>query len=90
MLRELYTIICSKCYQKRFQLLLVALLGKDSNYYQSRQECLHALMNVIDNALIMEETDRALHYLICLEKLVRSLDTRMQADSKRYWKHLQN
>ncbi len=89
-LRELYAIICGKCYQKRFQLLLAALLRKDPNYYQRRQECIHAFMNVIENALILEEADRALHYLICLEKLVGSLNARMQADQKRYWKHLPN
>lgn len=89
-LRELYAVICSKCYQKQFQLLLTALLARDPNYYQKRQECLHALMNVVDNALILEETDRAVRYLICLEKLIHSLETRMQADQKRYWKHLQS
>ena len=89
-MRKLYVVICSKFYQKRFQLLLTALLIKDPDYYQKRRECICALTKIVENTLILEETDRTLHYLVCLEKTIRSLEKRMQADRKRYWKHLCN
>ena len=88
LLRRMYVILRGKCYDKRFRMMLTALLSKDSKKYEPKVECMNRLMNIVENSLNRMEADRAFRYLLCLQNMIYALKTNMLIDSKMHWGYL--
>ena len=88
LLRRMYVLLREKCYDKRFRMMLTALLSKDSKKYEPKVECMNRLMNIVENSLNRMEADRAFRYLLCLQNMIYALKTNMLIDSKKHWGYL--
>lgn len=88
LLRRMYVLLRGKCYDKRFRMMLTALLSKDSKKYEPKVECMNRLMNIVENSLDRMEADRAFRYLLCFQNMIYALKTNMLIDSKKHWEYL--
>lgn len=88
LLRCMYVFLRKKCYDKRFRMMLTALLSKNSKKYKPKIECMNRLMNIVENCLDRLEADRAFRYLLCLQNMINALKTDMVNDCKKHWNYL--
>ena len=86
LVRSAFIKIKSRYYDNKFRNKLSFVSAKDPDYYNKRIEFIYALMQIIENALLRGEANRAFKYVICFNTVMDSLEKRLNEDCKRYFR----
>ena len=72
-MREYYSQLRGKLYQRTFRLKFVAAMQTKHDWYQERMKQIEAVTGVIEGCLLTDDLRRALHYLAVLNIQINQL-----------------